>query len=191
MNYRSKLNQLLADHRSASIQVKSERKILMQSEDDQTNAEEAQKIIQHTTQAIQQKAHDRIAGVVSRCLESIFDDPYEFKIEFERKRKRTEANLIFEKDGMIFDDPLNQISGGVCDVAAFALRLSCILLGRPPNRRVVILDEPFSNIRGKYNRERIRNLLLELSEELNIQFILNIDLDVYPEFALGKVIEME
>ena len=191
MNYRPRLNQLLADHRAASSQVKSEQSILMQSEDNQTNAEEAQVIIQYTSQAIQQAAHSRIAGVVSRCLESIFDDPYEFKIEFERKRGRTEAKLTFVRDGIIFDDPLNQASGGVCDVAAFALRLSCILLGRPPNRRVVILDEPFSNIRGKQNRERVRSLLLQLSEELNIQFILNIDLDVYPEFALGKVIEME
>jgi len=191
MNYRHKLNQLLADYRAASSQVKSEQNLLMQSEDDQTNSEEAQQIIQHTSQAIQQAAHNRIAGVVSRCLESIFDDPYEFKIEFERKRGRTEAKLIFLRDGIVFDDPLNQVSGGVCDVAAFALKLSCILLGRPPNRRVEILDEPFSNIRGKQNRERVRSLLFQLAEELGIQFVLNIDLDVYPEFALGKVIEME
>jgi len=191
MNYRPKLNQLLADHRAATSQVKSEQKILMQAEDDQTNSEEAQNVIQRTAQAVQQRAHNSIAGVVSRCLESIFDDPYEFKIEFERKRGRTEAKLIFLRDGIVFDDPINQIGGGVCDVAAFALRLSCIILNRPPKRRVVVLDEPFKDIRGKQFRERVRTLVLQLSKELDIQFILNIDLDVYPEFALGKVIEIE
>lgn len=191
MNYRQKLNQLLIDHRAASTQVKSEQKALIQAEDDLANSEEAQKIIQYTAQTVQQKAHDSIAGVVSRCLESIFDDPYKFKIEFERKRGRTEAKLIFLKNGIVFDDPLNQIGGGVNDVAAFALRLACIILNRPPKRRVIVLDEPFKDIRGKQYRERVRSLVLQLSEELGIQFILNIDLDVYPEFALGKVIEIE
>ena len=50
--------------------------------------------------------------------------------------------------------------------------------------------EPFRNIRGQEYRERVRDLVVQLAEELGVQFIINIDTDVYPEFELGKVIRL-
>jgi DNA repair exonuclease SbcCD ATPase subunit len=146
---------------------------------------EAQEITQNVAQYIQQQAHDRIAGVVSRCLSAIFDEPYVFYIHFERKRNRTEARLIFERNGQEVD-PMTASGGGVVDVASFALRLSCLLLNKPPLRRVLIMDEPFKFVSEEY-RERVQILLETLSEEMQIQFIMVTHID---ELKVGKVVKI-
>lgn len=188
--YRDKLNQLLQKRKFLADAVRDETNALVAVEGDLMFAEEAQQIIQVVSVAVQQEAHDKIASVVSRCLETIFDEPYEFKIAFERKRGKTEAVLTFVRGGMVLSDPLNEAGGGVIDVAAFALRLACLVLERPVRRRLLVLDEPFSGIRGQQNRQRMRGLVETLAEEFGVQFILNIDADVYPEFMLGNVVEL-
>lgn len=188
--YRRRVDELKGEHRAALISVKTEKKESIKADDDLVHAEEAQCVIQDAAQIIQQEAHRMVSGVVSRCLESVFDEPYEFCIEFEKKRGKTEAVLTFVRDGVKLNDPINQSGGGPIDVAAFALRLASMMLMRPPMRRVLILDEPFKNIRGKEYRRRVRNMLESLSEEMGVQFIINVDADAYPEFLLGKVIEV-
>ena len=167
--YRERVDAFLADLRQAERTFKTEKAALIEAEDAATDAEEAQKIVQLVAQTVQQQAHDRIAGVVTRCLEAVFEDPYQFKIVFEQKRGRTEARLIFARDGVEVD-PMSASGGGAVDVAAFALRLSCLVLARPPVRRVLVMDEPFRFVSVKY-RERVRAMLEGLSEELGVQFI--------------------
>lgn len=120
---------------------------------------------------IQELAHKKIATIVTRSLAIVFDDsPYEFKILFEQKRGRTEAELVFEREGLRVE-PLAAAGGGVVDVAAFALRLSCLLLSRPPLRRVLVLDEPFKML-SRDRVGRVRELLEILTKELGVQIIL-------------------
>ena len=153
--------------------------------------EEAQTITQTIAQEIQQQVHTKISTIVSRCLSAVFvEEPYEFAIRFDCKRGKTDAKLVFLRDGMELDDPMYQVGGGVIDVAALALRLACILLARPRRRRLLVLDEPLKNVRGKQNRKNVRALLEALAEEMGIQIILNVDTDSYPEFVLGTVIEI-
>ncbi|MCH8068353.1 MAG: ATPase, partial [Candidatus Marinimicrobia bacterium] len=73
---------------------------------------------QQVAQNIQQQAHDQIAGVVTRCLQAVFDDSYEFHIDFERKRGRTEAQLYFSRNGNRLD-PMSASGGGCVDLASF------------------------------------------------------------------------
>jgi len=153
--------------------------------------EEAQRISQNIAREIQQQVHNKVSKIVTRCLEAVFvDDPYEFAIRFDCKRGKTDAKLIFIRDGIELDDPVNQVGGGVIDVASLALRLSCILLSRPVRRRLLVLDEPLKNVRGKQNRKNVRSLLEALSKEMEVQIILNVDIDSYPEFVFGSVLEM-
>jgi len=173
-------------HKLANKQADSTQEELDQATEKQTASEESRKILQSVAQAVQQSAHNRIASVVSRCLESVFDDPYEFKIEFVQKRGRTEANLHFLRNGM-FLDPMTASGGGVIDVASFALRASCLLLSRPRLRRVIVLDEPMKFVSAEY-RGRVRHMLEELSGELGIQFIVVTHIR---ELECGKVIQIE
>jgi DNA repair exonuclease SbcCD ATPase subunit len=151
------------------------------------SAEEARSIFQAIAQAIQQRIHRRISEVVTRCLRAVFDDPYDFEIRFDQKRGKTEAVMVFKRDGLELEDPMAEVGGGVIDVAALALRLSCILLAKPAVRKVLVLDEPFRFVRGEENRARTCEMLKRLSADLGVQVILNTDV---PEFRLGSVVEL-
>lgn len=148
-------------------------------------AQDAQEILQRTAQAVQRLAHERIASVVSSCLSSVFDDPYEFKIEFERKRGRTEAVLQFTRHSMVVD-PLSACGGGVVDVAAFALRVACLMLHRPRISKVVVLDEPFKFVSADY-QPKVRTMLEKMSKELGLQIILVTHIN---ELETGKIIQV-
>ncbi|MCK9570178.1 hypothetical protein M0R72_14635 [Candidatus Pacearchaeota archaeon] len=185
--YRSKINQLLEDRRRAQQSINKEEEAKADLDIQITNATQANQIIQTIAQTLQQQCHQQISSIVTKCLNAVFEDPYEFEIQFNQKRGKTEAILVFTRDGIELDDPLNEIGGGVVDVAALALRLACILIQRPTVRRLVVMDEPFKCIRGQDNRNRTRSMLQRLATELDIQFILCTDIK---NFKLGTVIDM-
>lgn len=182
---RSKLDKLLADYRLAESQVESEKLGLQEAKQAEIDAEAAQSLLQHVAQAMQRQVHDKVSTVVSRCLEAVFDEPYEFHIEFERKRGRTEANLQFYRDDNLID-PLEGSSGGILQVAAFALRLACLSLVRPKLRKVMVFDESFTGVHA-VNLARVRQLLNELSEELGVQFVQVTHINA---LRCGKVIDL-
>jgi len=148
--------------------------------------EEAQSIAQTIAQDIQQQVHSRISSVVSRCLSAVFPDPYKLVIRFDRKRGRTEAVLLFERDGNE-TNPMDGAGGGPVDLAAFALRLSSMMLSRPKLQRTVVMDEPFKSPSPHY-RKLIRDLLASLSDELGVQFIFSTNI---MELVCGEVIDLE
>jgi DNA repair exonuclease SbcCD ATPase subunit len=134
------------------------------------NLELAKDAIQVVGEGIQRKAHSQIAGVVSECLQLVFEETYTFDIIFEKKRNKTEARLVFLKDGNEID-PLTASGGGVVDVAAFALRVSCLVLSKPKLRKVLVMDEPFRFVSEEY-RENVQQVMEKLSTEFGIQMIL-------------------
>ena len=146
---------------------------------------DCQELGQIVAQGIQQRAHSMIAKVVSQCLETIFDEPYAFQIIFERKRGKTEARLVFERDGMEID-PMTASGGGVIDVASFALRLAAIVLTKPHSRKIIIMDEPFRFLSEGY-RDRVRQMLQDLTREYDFQFIMVTHIK---ELVCGKHIEL-
>lgn len=145
----------------------------------------AQEICQLVASTIQQRAHEKVAKVVSRCLEAVFDEPYTFRILFERKRGRTEARVLFERGGEMVD-PLTASGGGVVDIAAFALRLSCLILNKPPLRRVLVLDEPFRFVSQAY-QDRVASMVKQLSQEMEVQIIM---VTHNPKYRMGKIIQL-
>lgn len=175
----------LADQRAAVSAHVAAQSAYMEAEDNLTEINEAHEIIQLVAQAVQQEAHSQIAGVVSRCMEAVFDEPYEFKINFDRKRGRTEAALTFVREDLEVD-PLTASGGGVVDVASFALRLACLVLARPQIRRLLCLDEPFRFVSKDY-RPRVRALMEGLAKEMNVQIIQVTHID---ELRCGTVVEL-
>lgn len=146
-------------------------------------ADQASTILQRIAQHAQAAACGRLAGVVSMALESVFDDPYAFHLEFVEGRGRTEAVMRFVRAGLDVD-PMHASGGGVVDVAAFALRVAAIALTRPPVRRLVVMDEPFKFVSPEF-RPRIGEMLEVLSQELDFQFIM---VTHVPELEMGTVI---
>lgn len=178
-----RVNRIRSELRLARRAVKEERKELVQARKAEKTALEARTVLVGMAQAVQQKAHDRIAAVVSSCLSAVFDDPYEFKIHFEQKRGRTEARLVFMRAGFEVD-PTDAAGGGMVDVAAFALRAACLVLHRPRLRQLLVLDEPFRFVSAGY-RPAVRTMLEELSRDLKLQIIMVTHSE---ELEIGKVV---
>lgn len=170
---------------TATSLVKKEEAALAETEAHLINTKTAQEILQNLAQAVQEKAHQRISEVVSSCLSAVFDDPYEFKIVFERKRGRTEAHLRFTRRDLDID-PLTASGGGMVDVAAFALRVACLVLHRPKLSRVVVLDEPFRFVSAQY-QDNVRSMMEQLSKEMGVQIVLVTHNDAY---STGKEIQL-
>lgn len=182
---REKVDESLAELRTARATRKAERAALELARAELLDCAEAQKIAQLVAQTVQQQAHERISAIVTRCLAAVFDKPYRFKIHFEQKRGRTEARLVFERNGVEFD-PMTATGGGVIDVAAFALRLAALLLSKPALRRVLILDEAFGAVSEKY-QERVCSMLEKLSAEMGVQII---QVTHETAFETGKIIRL-
>ena len=182
---KAQMNSLRAEFALARAGARTEMKALEDVEARISAAEEGQELVQTVAQGIQQRIHKQIASVVSRCLAAVLDDPYTFHIEFERKRGRTEARLAFMRDG--FDvDPMTASGGGVKDIAALALRLSCLMLSRPPVRPLLVLDEPFKFVSRGF-RDRLCVLLETLSKEMGVQFLIVTNIE---ELEIGRVIKI-
>lgn len=187
--YRKRLNPLWQEYQHSQRRVEDEEKALGLAKEKISNVVLAQKICQEVAETVQAKAHEQMAGVVTRCLQAVFGkDAYTFKIQFEKRRGRTEARLVFEKGGMILEDPLNECGGGMIDIAAFGLRVACLMMSVPRRRRFIAADEPCKNVNGEAYQSRVGDMIEALAEDLGFQFFIISD----DEFlrGIGKVVEL-
>ena len=180
-----RIKELKEKYHNALTLKKSEKGKLIQIKEQLNDILQAQEIAQKAAEEIQQQVHKQIANIVNKCLQAIFPDPYEFKIRFVPKRGKTEAELLFIRNGK----EIENVGGGVIVIVAFALRLSSLLLSRKRPRRTMALDQPFGDVsKDKGYLERIPEMLVMLAEEFGFQFIQVTHID---EMKIGKIIELE
>lgn len=184
---RKKMNALMSEYSLITQSLKQEKEALKLAKQREKHILEAQKIVQQVAESVQATAHKQIASVVSKCLQLVYGSKHGFKINFEQKRGRTEANIVIVHDGHELD-PMTENAGGVVDVAAFGAQLTNLMLARPGRRKFLCLDEPFRNLHGKKYRAKIRDMLDKISKEMGVQMlILSQDSS---DLSLGKVIEL-
>lgn len=183
---RKKLDIHKASLSLATRLVEEEEEALSVSKQEVEHLQKAQKIAQEVAKFCQESAVKQIEEIVTRCLSAVFgEDAYDFKISLVQKRGKTEAELLFTRDGNNID-PLSSAGGGVIDVASFSLRLACLILSKPSRRKLLILDEPFKMLSAEY-RPLVADLLEQLAKEMNIQFII---VSHHEEMQIGKVIKL-
>jgi energy-coupling factor transporter ATP-binding protein EcfA2 len=184
-NYRTQIDRAGADLRAAQTAHTGAVGAVARQTDRLAATRDAADIVQRVGFLVQQEAHTAIAAVVTRCLRAVFPEPYEFEIQFVERRGRTEAEMVFLRDGEAHH-PLDSSGGGVVDVAAFGLRLACLMLARPQRRRLVVLDEPFKFL-SQGHRAAVRGLVEDLAAELGVQFVIVTHID---ELHAGKIFEI-
>lgn len=183
-----KLAVLSAEHDHAARRLREEETAVVSATGKVEAVRVARSLLQEVAAGVQAQAHAKIASVASRCLEAVFgEDAYRLKIDFRQKRGKTEAALMFERNGLVLENPLDEGGGGQVDVAAFALRLACLVLAKPRRRRFLVLDEPMPNLNGAEYQGRVADLLLTLADELDVQFLIASDDDW---LRIGKVVEL-
>ena len=184
---RTKVDKCLHDYRVNKSKLKDERAALKTAKNELKNLEEAQKIMQLVAQSLQQTAHEQIAKVVTQSLQTVFtDEDYGFKIRFDKKRGKTEAKLLLTNGKNEVENPLEEDSYGVLDVASFALRLSALMMAKPTLRTLLVMDEPFKNVSYDY-RDNVRIMLQTLAVDFDIQFVM---VTHEAGFRCGKVIRI-
>lgn len=151
-------------------------------EDEKDSIIEAIRIVQVVAENTQQKAHAQISGIVTKCLQYVFGEEYEFEIQFKQARNKTVPELVFRKFGRD-TDPLEETGGGVVDVLAFGLKLASLMLTVPRNERILFLDEPFKHLSEGFV-PKIIECLHDLSKKMDFQFIV---ITQNTEMRIGKV----
>lgn len=175
-------------HAHATSRLKEDRKAFKEAKSLHAATMEAQQLVQEIARRTQTFAHARVCGLVTKCLRAVFgDEAYGFTIRFEKKRGKTEAKFVFIRGGEEFDEPTGECSGGMVEVADFALTLTEIVL--TGKRRLLLLDEPFRGVNGSGNRQRLAALLPALCEELHFQLIITTGKRWLAE--AGRIVEMK
>jgi len=161
-------------------EISTEQKLLKQSIKDRTqeknvlsktldDLEESRNLIQEASIRTQKELEYHISSIATKMLQTVFEDSIEFNVEFVTRRNTTECDLLIKEDELQMK-PLDSCGYGVADVASIALRISYWKL-TDNIRNVFILDEPFRNL-DKEKQPIAAQILKELSEQLNIQFII-------------------
>lgn len=161
------INSLKASLRSKNIQQK--------------RLEKAHEIIKLVGAKTQEQLQFHISDITSLALISVFDEPYNFILDFVDRRGKTECDIFFERDGA-FMKPINSSGGGAVDIAAFALRIASWSMKNPRTNNVMILDEPFRYL-SKDRQEAASQMVKELSDKLGIQFIIVTHEDILASYA--------
>ena len=144
-------------------------------------SEQARAIIQQVARETQEQVQFHISDIVSMALETIFDKPYDFVVDFTIKRGKTECELYLKRNGHRVN-PMNCGGGGVVDVVSFSLRIALWTLQTPRSRKTVVLDEPFKWL-SKDLLPRACELLQEVSRKMELQLIIITHLDELMEGA--------
>ncbi len=154
-------------------ELKREKQNLSDLKRNEINLEQARETIQIVSRKTQEVLEYNLNEIVTKAMSTVFDDPYEVKIEFVAKRNKTEAEIWFVRGGAKYS-PLASTGGGAVDVAAFSIKLALWSLKAKKTRKCLIFDEPFKNVNdpSRELHERLSEMVADLCEELGIQIIM-------------------
>ena len=134
--------------------------------------ERALAIVKQVGLSTQKQLEYHLSEQVSLALEAVFDDPYKLKVNFQEKRGKTEVELLFCRRGMEFP-PLGNAGGGAINVASLALRIAYWTMRQDKKSRpLLLLDEPFSRLKGEDANRRALGIVQEISKKLGLQIIM-------------------
>jgi len=135
------------------------------------NQIEARDIMNSIGVAAQDSVKAIIEDLVTKALQTVFDDSYSLVIKNEISRNKSETLLLVKIGEQ--ECPLKEdlVGGGVLDVVGFVLRVVLWALKESKSRNTIILDEPGKFI-SKDKLELFGQMLREISSSLNLQFII-------------------
>lgn len=111
----------------------------------------------------------RVQSLVDQGLKRVFGPGYEFQVasELVGKQIKTRFYVVFNGIRMSL---LDSVGGGIADVVSFLLRIVLLVLRRPIQRKLLILDEPFKWVSAAH-MSSLSDLITELSDTLDLQLI--------------------
>ena len=166
----SRMDELKGKRKIIKKSIDSNKSLVSRLKKQLVRYEQAREIIRTVGILTQQQLTFHISDVVSLALDTVFDDPYEFTVEFVRRRGKSECDLFFVRNGQKIH-PLSASGGGAVDIASFALRVASWSMQLDRTDSVLLLDEPFKNLSSDY-LSYASELLKKVSEKLHLQVIM-------------------
>jgi len=137
------------------------------------NRIKARFILSEVAKLTQTRFTTYVEQLVTMAIKSIFDRPFQFKVDFDLKRNKSECFLRIQegKDEEPFV-PKDELGGGMLDTISFALRIVLWSLQNPRSANTILLDEPFKFVGQDELLDRAGQMLKEISTRMGIQFII-------------------
>jgi DNA repair exonuclease SbcCD ATPase subunit len=160
---REKIEQELLSIKLKELKSKQEEKFQLQDD-----LLKARVIVQEVAEKTQKQIEFHVSDLVTKALQSVFSESYEFKMKFVQRRNKTECDLFIVEKGNecdIFDAE----GGGLANIVNFALRVAVWSLKRTST--VFILDEPMNNLSIDL-QNKCSEMMKQLADKLGIQIIM-------------------
>jgi len=169
LDIQSDYDKLISQKAALIQEKKKKRKLIRQLNKKIEKHIGAQVTLNEFSKISQEKFKDKIESLVTMVIQTVFDRPFTFHLEFQKKRNNIECVPVV-KEGKDEFSPKDDMGGSILDLISFAFRIVLWSLESPRSRNVFILDEPF--IWTGSLIKRVGDALKILSQKLNIQIIL-------------------
>jgi ABC-type sugar transport system ATPase subunit len=127
-------------------------------------------VLQELEGAWRRSFESRLSSVVSEGLTAIFGEEIKLEVKSTVKRDATSMQLVLTQGGIEIDDIVGGTGGSLVSVLDVLLKI-LLLVSAPDLRRVLVLDESFRMVEARH-LPALGQLLRELSQRLDLQFIL-------------------
>lgn len=122
--------------------------------------------------ATNNKIKEGFKNIVSYALKYVYNDNYNFELEFGRRGNLQELDFNIETPTCKSPfDPMDTSGGGVLNIVSLALRVAILELHKPKIEGFLVLDEPFAQINGKENLEQAGKFLTAINKRIKRQII--------------------
>ena len=151
------LKQYYFDRKGKRDQVVLQKNELAESIEKTSNninmLEKVRIILANLSEYAREQARTQIEIIVTSCLQYIFDDEIEFKIEIREVRNKPEAEfyVVSTADGeRISTKPYDARGGGIVDIISLAIRVAMLQCSSLKIEGPLILDEPAKHLSDEY-----------------------------------------
>lgn len=180
------INEKLYALKTETARMEEYEQSIVDAQEEAEAAEEAKEIMQKAAKMSQDHLAYHLSSIVTQAVQAVVEKPYEFVCEFVERRGTSEADLYLMKDGKKYDI-LDGTGGGIADVCSFSLKIAYLMLSN--NDKVLIIDEVSRHINSPRQRENFADVMRKLSDEFQVQMIINSTVPEY-EIVADKVFRL-
>lgn len=166
---RTKLERLKIRRETLEEDLVSKEEELKYWEDRHEKSSEFKLVVQKVAKEVQQELEFKVSKLISGALAAVpLKGNPQFLLEFVTRRGQPEADIWLITEGEK-SDPLEDNSGGACDITSLAGL--CVIKRLSGTRQVLFLDEPLKHLSAGL-QSYASDMLKMLCDELGLQIIM-------------------
>lgn len=143
---------------------------LKQEEKKYSDLDKLKEVIMTFSEESKNEMIEYIEDLVSSCLSSTFGNKYTFEIQAEEKHNQQEYHFYLNRNGLLLEPREDMCGDSLLDICNVGIRTASMVID-PTIEPVFLWDQPFTNLRHD-KKPFVKDLIKELSNELDIQFII-------------------